>query len=126
MSGYDYCDESSMTCMKGTDPNGTCNGVASGANCTTKEPKCPTNQTATVDANGCYTGQCEDISACAAAPTCENITDENTCIDQGMRCIATYTGLNCKDPSGQACNSGSTNCTCASFEFAKCVTQSGV
>jgi hypothetical protein len=121
--GYDYCDESRMTCEKGTDPNGTCAGT-SAAGCTAAAPQCPSGQVPLLDSTtGCFNGQCELYASCAAAPVCEHINDESNCLGR-MDCAATYTGINCHKPDGTQCHSGDTNCTCQSFQFAACSTKS--
>jgi hypothetical protein len=120
--GFDYCDETRMTCEKGIDPNGSCAG-APGLNCSTTAPKCPTGQVPLIDGTtGCYNGQCELYASCAATPVCENINDESDCLGR-TDCSATYTGMNCHKPDGSACHSGDANCTCASFTFAACATK---
>jgi len=119
--GYDYCDETRMTCEKGTDPNGTCAGTA-GANCAAA-PTCPSGQVPLIDSTtGCYNGQCEAYGSCSESPVCEHINDESNCLGR-MDCAATYTGINCHKPDGTQCHSGDTNCTCQSFQFAACSTK---
>ena len=116
--GFGYCDESRGTCMPGSDPNGSCAGQVT---CTTAKPTCPSGQVPTIS-NGCYTGNCEAISACDAAPVCANINDEQDCLSR-TDCAAVYTGINCKKPDGTACHAGDTNCTCASFQFNSCTSR---
>ena len=120
--GYDYCDETRMTCEKGTDPNGTCAGTA-GANCAAA-PTCPSGQVPLIDSTtGCYNGQCEAYGSCSESPVCEHINDESNCLSRSTDCAATYTGINCHKPDGTQCHSGDTNCTCQSFQFAACSTK---
>jgi hypothetical protein len=119
-AGFGYCDESRMTCMPGSDPNGSCAGAVT---CTTAKPSCPSGQVPTIS-NGCYTGNCEAISACDASPVCANINDEQDCLAR-TDCAAVYTGINCKKPDGTACHAGDTNCTCASFQFNSCTSKVG-
>ena len=114
--GYGWCDNG--TCAQGTDPNGSCGGTVT---CTTAKPTCPSGQVPTIT-NGCYTGNCEAISACDTAPVCSNINDEQDCLAR-TDCGAVYTGINCKKADGTACHAGDTGCTCASFVFNSCATK---
>ncbi len=115
--GFGWCDEARMTCMTGSDPNGACLGTVT---CTTAPPRCAEHQVALI-LNGCYTGQCRDITACEGAPACGSLTHEDDCLGRATDCSASYNGLNCHKPDGTACHSGDTNCTCASYVFAGCV-----
>lgn len=116
--GFGYCDESRNTCMPGTDPNGSCAGSVT---CNTAKPTCPSGQVPTI-VNGCWTGNCEAVSACDAAPACSNINDEQDCLGRSD-CSAVYTGINCKKPDGTACHAGDTNCTCQNFQFNSCTSK---
>lgn len=116
--GYGYCDETRMTCEKGSDPNGSCAGTVT---CNTTAPKCASGEVPTI-LMGCYTGNCEAISACDTAPPCTAINDEADCLGR-TDCSGVYTGIDCTKPDGSACHSGDANCTCASFEFASCATK---
>jgi hypothetical protein len=91
--------------------------------CTEPKPTCPAGQvplisTSRYDGYACYTGACSPTDQCTSRPPCANINDEANCI--ARRCIAVYNGINCHRPDGSVCHSGDTNCTCQSFEFAKC------
>jgi len=111
-----YCDENRSTCMPGTDPNApSCGGAVT---CDAAPPTCPAGQVPLI-ANGCYTGACRAIDQCDTPPVCEVINDEAHCLGR-MDCTALYTGINCRDPQGNACTSGSANCTCERFQFAHC------
>ncbi len=116
--GFGFCDETRGTCENGTDPNGSCAGTVT---CTTAKPTCPSGEVPLISA-GCYTGSCEAIASCDAAPACEDINDESDCLGR-TDCAASYTGINCHKPDGSACHSGDTNCTCQSFSFNSCSTK---
>lgn len=118
--GYGWCDETRNTCMPGEDPAGSCNAPVT---CDEAMPNCQPG-TVPVIANGCYTGECRAIASCDVAPTCETLRHERDCLDRASDCGAVYTGRNCTKPDGTACRAGDTNCTCASFDFAKCEDQS--
>lgn len=113
-----YCDESRQTCVPGIDPDkGSCAGAVT---CSTAVPTCAADSVPLIK-NGCYTGECLAIASCDAAPVCEVINTENSCLDRAADCDVTYNGINCKKPDGSACQSGDTNCTCERFVFADCV-----
>jgi Cys-rich repeat protein len=113
--GFDYCDEARQTCLAGTDPNGDCAGTLT---CNLGRPSCPAGQVALI-ADGCYTGQCQAIDACATAPACAAFGHEADCRADDS-CAVSYTGINCKKPDNSPCTAGDTNCTCESFVFASC------
>jgi hypothetical protein len=114
--GFGYCDEARGTCMTGTDPAGTCAGEVT---CNQVAPTCPAGQVPLIGTDGCWTGSCQAVSACSAAPSCSHISDEPTCLGQSG-CAETVNGINCKKPDGTACMAGSSNCTCDSYIFAGC------
>jgi Cys-rich repeat protein len=107
------CDTSTSTCTVGS-----CGGAIT---CTTAAPQCATGQVPTI-VNGCYTGNCEAYASCDTPPVCANINDEADCLGR-TDCGATYTGIDCTKADGSACKSGDTGCTCASFQFATCVSK---
>jgi hypothetical protein len=113
--GYDYCDESRGTCLPGIDPIGTCAGEVT---CNQVRPSCPAGQVALV-LDGCYTGQCQTITACEASPACEAYGYDADC-RADTSCASSYTGINCKKPDMTPCQAGDTNCTCASYQYASC------
>jgi hypothetical protein len=119
-AGYDYCDETRLTCEKGSDPVGDC---ASTLTCNTTPPLCAEHQVPGIFA-GCYTGVCRDISTCEAPAACSAITHEDDCLDRNADCTSVYTGNNCTTSTGAACQSGDSGCTCESFTFNTCTAHS--
>jgi len=117
--GAGFCDEARETCMPGSDPDGTCQGAVT---CATAAPRCGEHQVPTV-ANGCYTGACSDITACAGAPTCELIQHQDDCAARTADCGVVSIGHDCTKPDGSACSVGDTDCTCASFTYGSCETK---
>jgi len=120
--GYDYCDESRVTCMSGDDPAGTCAGEGT---CGTR-PTCAAGDVPLIGADGCWNGQCEAAGQCADAPACGHINDEPTCTGRGD-CHTLVNGINCTKPDGpdpdtlpDACQAGDMNCTCEQLLFAGC------
>jgi hypothetical protein len=113
-AGGQFCDTSNHTCTQGS-----CAGAIT---CTTAKPTCASGSSPLIF-NGCYTGACFETDQCSAAPVCENINDENDCLNRTADCSATYTGLNCTTSDGTACHSGDSGCTCQSFVFATCATR---
>ena len=114
--GYDYCDETRDTCMKGTNPDpGSCNGNAS----TAATPMCPPDEVP-LTRDGAYTGACEPISACDVAPPCAVLNTEADCLAQPGMCEPTYNGSDCTKADGAACMAGDTDCSCASFTYNSC------
>lgn len=114
--GYDYCDETRGTCMKGSDPVGDCVGTVT---CNTSPPLCDEHSVPGIFA-GCYTGACRPIAQCEAAPACSSVSHEDDCLDRNTDCSAVYTGIGCKKSDGSACHAGDAGCTCDSFSFSKC------
>lgn len=96
---------------------GSCAGAIT---CNIAPPSCPVDKVPLIK-NGCYTGQCQLISACDAAPKCEALRQESACSAR-MDCNATYNGINCRRADGTTCTGGDTNCTCERFVFATCRT----
>ena len=97
-------------------PPGSCAGDVT---CSTAEPSCPAGEVALVR-DGCYTGECLAVGACDVPPPCAALQHESDCTAR-MDCAPTYRGVDCTDPSGGACTSGDSQCTCQSFEFSACV-----
>jgi hypothetical protein len=116
--GAGFCDETRMTCEPGTDPAGVCNGTLA-KTCTQAAPLCAEGQVA-LTANGCYTGQCEAITACGATPTCSELQHADDCQNRATDCTTVSEGHGCTRPDGSACSTGDTNCTCTSFTFQSC------
>ncbi len=114
--GYDYCDEATITCKKGTDPAGTCAGVPT---CNILPPTCAPGDVPLLGADGCWNGQCEAATQCAAPPECSHINDEANCTAR-PDCAASVNGINCTKPDGSACQSGDSNCSCEQLVFAAC------
>ena len=119
VNGYGWCDETRSTCLPGQDPAGTCGGEAI-QGCNVGRPACPAGQVATL-IDGCYTGMCRDTATCDIAPECSHITDQGNC-DSRQDCKEVVNGINCVNGSGQACQSGDSGCTCASYVYAACAT----
>lgn len=111
--GAGYCDEARGTCMPGVDPSGTCSGAVT---CTTAAPKCPQGQVALIK-DGCYTGACEAISACAATPACQQLKYQADCSARAADCAIQYTGHGC---TGTSCGIDDSDCTCTSYTFSAC------
>lgn len=147
--GY-YCDQWSGECVPSTTcqtaeecgpgydcVNGTCTPVgctsddqcAAGCYCDEQSGGCVESGYCTQDADCAGLNQVcdEDRGTCVPVDetppplTCEDLTDEAACIARDD-CIPTYTGINCTNQDGSACESGDTGCTCESFVFAACVT----
>ena len=115
-NGYDYCDETRDTCMKGKNPDaGSCSGNAS----TAATPMCPPNEVPLIR-DGVYTGTCEPISSCDVAPPCAVLNTEAACLAQIGMCEPSYNGVDCTTSNGSACTTGATNCMCASFTYNTC------
>lgn len=114
-----YCDETRSTCMPGTDPNQpSCAGTIA-SSCTTGMPQCQKGQVATIQ-DGCWTGQCEAISACDAAPSCAQLISQDDCMARSADCKVVTNGINCTKSDGSACKAGDTGCTCTDYVFASC------
>lgn len=63
-----------------------------------------------------------DRSTCVDVPpqiSCEEVSVENECLDRAD-CSVVYRGINCTDPNGGSCTSGSANCDCTDFVFERC------
>lgn len=117
-AGYGFCNESRGTCEP-APAGGSCQGAST---CNIAEPVCPEGSVAVVQ-NGCYTGVCNTIGTCDLTPECEKLQHETDCIARAASCTSVYYGLNCTNPAGQTCVSGSTDCTCTDFAFADCRTR---
>lgn len=114
---FAYCDESRSTCLPGIDPAGDCTGTVT---CNLGRPACPEGQVALIS-DGCYTGQCEAINSCSAAPGCAAFTNESDC-QAATTCSLSYTGVNCHNNVNPniSCTQGAANCVCDSYVFASC------
>lgn len=95
------------------NPNGTCAGAVT---CTTAAPSCPENQVALIK-NGCFTGACEAIIACEAAPVCNALQHADDCSARNADCAPVFTGHGC---SGTTCGVSDADCTCTSYTFDSC------
>lgn len=120
-NGYGYCDETRTTCMSGTDPVGNCAGTVT---CNTVMPTCPEHQVPGIT-NGCYTGMCRDLATCEALPVCGDIQHEDDCLARPTDCGAIYAGQGCKKADGSACHAGDTGCTCDTYTFMQCHSNTG-
>jgi hypothetical protein len=117
-AGYGYCDEARNTCEPPAE-GGSC---AAEVTCNTREPQCAVGEVPLVK-DGCYTGACSAIDACDIAPACEAFQHEQDCLANSVTCGAVYTGINCTNGNGTACQAGDTGCTCESFRFDECRTR---
>nr|HEX4312702.1 hypothetical protein [Kofleriaceae bacterium] len=113
--GFGWCDTSRDTCETGTDPAGDCNDAVT---CNEKPPVCMEHQVPLV-LNGCYTGDCRDITACEGAPACGERQFSDDCAADSQ-CEVVSVGHDCTKPDGTSCTAGDTDCTCASFTFSAC------
>lgn len=94
---------------------------ASASICDIVPPQCPDYEVPII-VDSCYTGDCIAVSACDVAPICDVLNTEDQC-EARAECESVYGGINCRDPEGNVCTSGSgSNCTCESFVFARCAT----
>jgi hypothetical protein len=111
------CDESRNTCIP-EDQGPTCQGEVT---CTDDAPICPAGSTPEI-LDGCYTGNCMAKADCPdGAPfECSDLNDDEDACIANPECGAVYKGINCTTPSGDACTSGETNCSCESFAFDYC------
>lgn len=116
------CDVETGTCTEtGTcEPDGTCpEGYECDAERNTCTP-CVNGVCGCTSNDDCDAGMfCDVDNGVCYVPACSEIEDETTC-DLRYDCIPVYTGHNCTDPEGNACESGDSNCTCESFTFAAC------
>jgi hypothetical protein len=89
--------------------------------CTADKPACIPGTSAAI-VNGCYTGECVENGECPDDNPCAQNTRPECADDQNAgRCAMIFRGLNCKSPSGAACDIPSATCTCESFVFEDCV-----
>jgi hypothetical protein len=100
--------------MTGENPNGECAGDVT---CNTAAPACAEGQVPLI-LDGCYTGQCGDITSCAEAPTCSSYQHQDDCTTGS--CTVISIGHDCTKPDGSACTAGDSDCTCASFTYGGC------
>lgn len=116
--GWGFCDEERTTCMPGTDPDaGSCGGDIT---CAFGAPTCPPNEVPLIK-DGCWTGECAAVLDCDVNPTCEVLNTEFSCLDRSD-CFPVYTGTNCTNEGGTACQAGDSGCTCENYEFDECRT----
>jgi hypothetical protein len=114
--GWGYCDEDRATCMPGIDPDlGSCAGAVT---CNFGAPTCPANQVPLVK-DGCYTGECIAASSCDLPPPCVVLNTEALCLGR-PECTAVYSGTNCTNKQGTACQSSDVGCTCETYAFDEC------
>ncbi|HEY4243751.1 MAG TPA: hypothetical protein VGM88_28255 [Kofleriaceae bacterium] len=113
-AGFGWCDTTRKTCMTGENPNGECAGDVT---CNTAAPACAEGQVPLI-LDGCYTGQCGDITSCAEAPTCSSYQHQDDCTTGS--CTVISIGHDCTKPDGSACTAGDSDCTCASFTYGGC------
>jgi hypothetical protein len=111
--GFGWCDEARSTCMKGTDPAGTCLGAVT---CTATAPVCPENQVP-LRKDGCFTGKCRAIAACEAAPECTALQHQDDCDARTTDCTSLFLGHNC---TGTTCGKSDVDCHCESYSFQSC------
>jgi hypothetical protein len=111
--GFGWCDEARGTCMSGADPQGTCAGAVT---CSTAAPTCSEGQVAMVK-DGCFTGACSAITACAATPSCSALQFQSDCTGRATDCSVVFTGHGCH---GTTCGISDVDCTCTSYTFAAC------
>ncbi len=98
------------------------NVTCASATCESPSPICPAGEVPVIDTtDGCYTGDCIAAESCDVAPACNLLNSETQCLDR-EECDATYGGINCRDPQGNACdaNGDASTCTCEAFVFARC------
>ncbi|MGE0548182.1 MAG: hypothetical protein AB7O24_10945 [Kofleriaceae bacterium] len=112
-SGF-HCDEDRASCVP--DDGGSCAGPVV---CTVVAPSCPQGSVPEIK-DGCYTYDCLAIASCEVPPACESLTYEADCL-AAAGCGGVYTGINCTNPDGSACQGGA-DCDCESFSFNSCET----
>jgi len=115
--GYDYCDEDRGTCMSGADPIGVCAGTVA-PTCNVAKPKCGQGSVPLL-VDGCYTGVCQQATACGTKPACTSYQFDADCRADNT-CSSAYYGTNCHKPDNSACMAGDTNCTCTNYAFLSC------
>ena len=116
-SDGEYCDAVHSICLpceSGECGEETCEGEII---CSEEPPVCPEGTSPGI-ADGCYSGSCIADAECAAM-ICPDLTDEDSCRARD-ECKAVYIGLDCRDPDGGACSSGSASCECDRYEFDEC------
>ncbi|MGE0870993.1 MAG: hypothetical protein AB7P03_20680 [Kofleriaceae bacterium] len=118
-TGY-HCDEDRASCVPDDRDSGSCAGIIY---CAAQPPACPAGTVPEIE-NGCYTLECIAIASCDVPPACESLTYEADCVDRAGSCTAVYTGVNCTNPDGTACQGGA-DCDCETFTFDRCVTGDG-
>jgi len=112
--GFGWCDVARSTCMTGTDPKGVC---AAAVTCTTTAaPSCTDGQVPLVK-DGCYTGSCQAIASCEAAPSCGALQFQDDCTGRAADCSTVFVGHDC---IGTTCGVSDVDCHCASFTFSAC------
>lgn len=116
-AGWGYCDEARNTCMPPL-AGGSCGGELT---CTNNPPSCAPGEVPVI-LDGCYQGECSSIALCDVTPTCEARQHESDCLGVAG-CGAVYNGINCTNADGTACQAGDAGCTCESFSFDECRSQ---
>lgn len=117
--GYHHCDEARQTCEQ-SDDGGTCSAEVV-PTCNVAKPQCVAGSVPLI-VDGCYTGECSEITRCDVEPLCPALQHETDCLGRTGECGAVYVGIDCTKPDGTACQAGDTNCTCESFRFNSCRT----
>jgi len=98
-----YCDEATGTCQETSY-------------CATDAECAATGMVCDEDRQTCVP---EDPTPPPPPPACNEVTDEQTCVDRDD-CVAIYAQF-CHDTNGNACTAGSTSCVCdGNFFFARC------
>ncbi|GAB4523659.1 MAG: hypothetical protein Tsb0020_41980 [Haliangiales bacterium] len=119
--GYDgyVCDQRS-TCVPAEPTPGDCYGEIA---CDVGAPTCAEGSTAAI-LDGCYTGSCIPLDQCKEEPlpTCDQLPDEDSCYER-TDCSPTYIGVDCTCEGGGSCRctADDVTCSCASYDYAGCV-----
>lgn len=117
-----HCDTNRSSCIP-TPTIGGCQGDILDT-CNVKQPACAENQVA-LRKDGCFTGACEAISACEAAPECKSIQHQDDCQARNADCTTVVNGVNCSQNGDHTtpCTTGQANCQCESYVFQACQDQ---
>jgi len=104
-------------CVPDDIDKGTCVGMVA---CDSIPPKCPADSVPGI-LNGCWSGYCIPLSECETTATCDEVTNEFSCISRAD-CSPIYEGINCTcDGDGTGGDGESfVPCTCESWEFKSC------
>jgi hypothetical protein len=116
--GY-ICDDRS-SCV----PDGASCAGAIAQTCQLVAPKCAEGSVPLLK-EGCYVDRdedgafdCEEITSCAAAPSCEARQHQSDCVS-GTGCSSISIGRNCSN-GGQPCEGGQPGCICETYVFERC------